>query len=76
MEAIRNYFKVLFGTKTGRTALLAIVGIAGAYFNGTLSPQEAFAGIVVALQTVNIRDAIAKAASKPATGGGSTGGGQ
>jgi len=70
MEAIKNYFKVMFGTKTGRTALLAIAGIAGAYFNGTITPQEAFAGIVVALQTINIRDAIGKVVQKPMSGGG------
>src|SRR5690349_18621359 len=76
MSAIKNYLHTLFTTKTGRTALLAIIGVVFAYINKDITPDQAVVAFVAAIQTVNIRDAIKNAVSKPATGGGGTSGGQ
>jgi hypothetical protein len=78
MEAIKNYLKVMFGTKTGRTAFAAIVGVVLAYFNQTITPNEAVLAIFAAIQTINIRDAVKKSGpeavtKQPSTGGGGTG---
>ena len=77
MDAIKSYLKVLFGTKTGRTSFLGMLGIVGAYFNGTISPNEAMVGLFALIQSVNFRDAIKKSGpvemvAKPATTGGGT----
>ena len=80
MKAIKNYLHTLFTTKTGKTALLGIASTVVAYFQGLINPNEAVVAIFGFIQSVNIRDAVKKvaenAASKPATGGGGTGGGQ
>ena len=73
MDAIKNYLSVLFGTKTGRTAFAGMVGLVAGYFNGAVTPDQAVVGIFALIQTVNIRDAVAKSGPvKDATGGGGT----
>lgn len=60
MEAIKNYIRLLFTTKTGKTAFAAIVGTVLAYWQGIISPNEAVLAIFAAIQSVNLRDAVKK----------------
>ena len=52
--------KWLSGKKAYLLAATAIVGVAIAWAEGSLTPTEAIAAIVVALQTVFLRAGIAK----------------